>query len=310
MNVSGTRAKAPVTIYEGPDGAGKTTLLRSARREGEAVHTHGPYPGEEQVWLHYLRSLLTPSRVAMDRSWLSEPIYGAAMRDGENRITVWQRRMLERLALSRSAVVVLCLPRLDVCRQTYLARKGEEYLDQVQQLEKVHRGYVEVSKDNTVLRTVIYNYEVDEPESFLEFVESSRPPRNDGPGVGSWRPGHTTLLVGDRPNYPERYGDLPFVADTGCSPWLAERLEESGVPEDELYWVNATDAEGNPTNPDFLEDLRPYRVVALGNRARAWLCRRAGVSEARFHTVEHPQFWKRFHHREPYPLLEVLTNGH
>lgn len=129
---------------------------------------------------------------------------------------------------------------------------------------------------------------------------------NRGPGAGAYRRG-AVLLVGERPHVA-RSGQLkhrlPFVSfdGAGCAPWLAEQLELAGVPETDLYWVNAYDALGVPTDPAFVRDLQPRKVVALGKQAAEW-CRDAGLS---FVEVPHPQFWKRFKSGEPYPLLDVL----
>lgn len=129
---------------------------------------------------------------------------------------------------------------------------------------------------------------------------------NGGPGAGAYRPG-STLLVGERPGVA-RTGQLkhrlPFVSfdGAGCAPWLAEQLEVAGVPEVDLYWINAYDALSVPTDASFLADLRPARVVALGREAERW-CKTYSVPH---HSVPHPMYWMRFHHRERYPLLDVL----
>lgn len=130
---------------------------------------------------------------------------------------------------------------------------------------------------------------------------------NRGPGAGAYRPGAVALLVGERPG-TARSGALrhrlPFVtfAGVGCAPWLAEQLESAEIPENALYWINAYDAINTPTAAAFLADLRPRVIVALGRLAARW-CGDAGV---RYEEAPHPQHWKRFRAREPYPLLSVL----
>lgn len=305
--------RSPVTVFEGPDGAGKSTLLwgHLERLGGGVPVAHGPYPGEEAIWLRYLASLLRDRRPTdLDRAWPSEPVYGRAVREGEVRLAAWQRRMLERVALARRGVVVLCLPRWRVVKESYLARKGEEYVDRLDGIAAVYEGYAALAQRRPALPLKLYDREVDDPATFLEAVERSRPRANRGPGIGRWRPGEVTLLVGDQAHPTglpaEADGlDLPFVSAAGCSPWLAERLEEAGVGEGALYWVNARRPDGSATDPAFLRDLNPRRVVALGTAARAWL-HRAGLGEGDHATVEHPQHWKRFHHREPYPLVDLL----
>lgn len=129
---------------------------------------------------------------------------------------------------------------------------------------------------------------------------------NPGPGAGAFRPG-VALLVGERPGVA-RNGELkhrlPFTTfvRAGCAHWLADGLESVHVPESALYWINAYDALGIPTRHDFVSDLQPARVVALGNLAERW-CVAAHLDHS---TVPHPQYWKRFHPKEPYPLLSLL----
>jgi hypothetical protein len=130
---------------------------------------------------------------------------------------------------------------------------------------------------------------------------------NRGPGAGAYRPGAVTLLVGERPNVA-RTGELkhriPLVtfAGTGCAIWLAQQLEDAGVPESILYWINAYDAVGVPTDAAFLDDLQPHRVIAMGKLAERWCTDHA----SKFETVPHPQYWKRFHGNQRYPLLDQL----
>lgn len=130
---------------------------------------------------------------------------------------------------------------------------------------------------------------------------------NCGPGAGAYRPGVATLLVGERPNVA-RTGELkhrlPLVtfAGNGCAIWLAQQLENAGVPESALYWINAYDAVGVPTDASFLDDLAPLRVIAMGKLAERW----CSDHVAKFETVPHPQYWKRFHSNQRYPLLDYL----
>ena len=107
-----------IIILEGPDGGGKTTLAETLRAQLQSngmthVIKHGPYKGVQsedlcKIFFRSMSQALTyDDHVIMDRSWLSEPIYGNVYRKGENRVDMPRRRMLERVALSRGAVVVL-----------------------------------------------------------------------------------------------------------------------------------------------------------------------------------------------------------
>ncbi len=79
-------------------------------------------------------------------------------------------------------------------------------------------------------------------------------------------------------------------------------MEESGVPENRLYWINAYDAVNVPTDSEFVGDLAPSIVLAMGKMAARW-CTDAGL---KFEEVSNPQYWKRFHNGFPYPLTQIL----
>lgn len=136
-------------------------------------------------------------------------------------------------------------------------------------------------------------------------------PAYDGPGVGAWRTdGRSILLVGDRPNGEQHAAikqRIPFFSlhGGGCSLWLAQQLEDAGIPEERLYWINAHSWDGKPTSPDFIEQLNPRHVIALGRNAQSWCAFDAGVNNV---LVDHPQHWKRFHHGQPYPFIEALRS--
>lgn len=318
-----TLQSAPMTIVEGPDGAGKTTLVKAWHRWLESngnlssiVH-HGPYLNETAIMGMYLRPMVTnPHMLLMDRSWLSEPIYAAAMRHGINRIPSWQRRMLERVALGRSAVVVLCLRGYDELVISYSARHAQEYITGEPRLRQIFNAYLNPEQPSgsahklfaTQLPLITVNPTRYQPDKIWQRVEARRPAQNLGPGIGHWSPGKSVLLVGDRVS-PRGQEGLPFVSSfaAGCSAWLAAQLDAAAVSERQLYWINAHTQDGASTNPRFLEYLRPAAIIALGREAYQWV-ERYGVTchQPPSFIVPHPQFWKRFKHQQRYPLHDVF----
>lgn len=296
-----------VTIFEGCDGSGKSTAAKSFAQAQGARYVHlGPFPQVKDGLARLYAEALLPAvlgyqDVVLDRSWLSEPIYGEVYRDGVDRIGAYSRRMLERLALRCGALVVRCNPGEAVCVSNWLTRKGEEYLDHDEQVKLVHRFYQDRSRLRTDLLIIDYDYT--EQLKFFEpdFIDQFRPQRHplwlasagDFGGV---------MLVGEA--FSEvKNGDLlyqwPFssFSDQGCSQWLTKQLEGGGISERHLCWVNADQTTLEPTL--FMNRMV---TVALGNVAHEKLTK-LGVTHE---TVSHPQHWKSFHHNEPYELVTLL----
>lgn len=302
-----------VIILEGPDGGGKSTLsgqLAVAFEKNGPVHKvhHGPYPGAsgEDLMGYYLDAMALAHgnrTVIMDRSWISEPIYGKVYRNAESRLKTWQVRMLERVALGYNGMIVNCLPPLEKCIDNYKARKGVEMLDNEDQLSRVYAGYCVYT---SAVPQLGYDFRLngsdDDGVSYImSMAESSHfygP--NKGPGIGHFSPA-SVVLLGDtvNPNESVKFfdRDLPFVTigANGCSYWLTEQLEEFGIREDQLYWANVTRSDGAPLSYHWLFDLKPKAVIAMGHHAARW-CNSFGID---FESTNHPQFIKRFLSNKP-----------
>ncbi len=306
-----------IVIFEGPDGSGKSTV---ARVIGQALRVsvdhHGPYIGETQIGQRYLDAMApaiaNQRHAVLDRSWLSEPIYGDVFRAGVCRISTAQRRMLQRCALSRETLVVICLPSFETCRRNYVKRKALEYLENEAQLHAVWQRYAELRSSSVGLTILRYDYESTTATQLLEQVRCHAAKRspNNGPGIGRWaKPRCVTLLVGEQMGkrvFDGRiaHAETPFVSfsNAGCAAWLTEQLEIAGVSECDLYWINAQQSNGRDTDARFVRELQPRRVIAMGRPAMAW-CTKSDLAHV---AVDHPQFWKRFHHHEEYPLIKEL----
>lgn len=273
-----------IIILEGPDGGGKTTLaetLRSRLQNDRMTHVvkHGPYKGvaSEDLCKIYFRSmsqaLTYDDNVIMDRSWLSEPIYGQVYRKGENRIDMPRWRMLERVALSRGAVVIQCQPDYEDCAKTFLHRHEDEYLDTLGQLKEVYDAY-ELLQQHTCLPVIHYDYTRDPPEDlFAQLVNKSY--TNKSSGGGCFREGNILMLCdkGPRTNVKSSAAIVPFInflGNDGPSRMLAETLEREGVTEDQVYWINTQSYQGTPTDASFISMLKPKKIFALGNNAYTW----------------------------------------
>ena len=299
-----------ITIFEGPDGAGKSTTIAKFRFADAVISHHGPYPGETEIASRYLKALRPAwerhASAILDRSWFSEPIYGVIYRNGMNRISTAQRRVLERVALTRQGVFVLCHP----SRETVLSnwrqkhRIGEEYLTSEALLTKVYEIYGSLASRaaygdhrTTALPMVTYDYESETIGDLRTKLEEAR--------RVAYRPSTQALLVGDRPN--SRTETIPFagLAQGGCSAWLAEQLETAGIGEERLSWINAYTVDDAKVSSSFIATLRPVEILALGGKAGRW-CQE---NHLKYRAAPHPQFWKRFHHREVYPLIKELQHA-
>lgn len=297
-----------ITILEGPDGGGKSTLARAlADRYGWSVYHQGPYDQDViQETIEKVRGANLPTPAVFDRLHVGERVYGPVYR-GEDLLGAAGHRALDRWLVGLGAVVVVCYPGLGACVEAWRARREREMLDDEEQLAEVARRFVDPylpagwHNDGSVPWTV-HNYQHESPAALVERLRPLRPPLNAGPGVGWFRPGNV-LVVAEKPSEGEGAG-LPFVSSHGCSRWLNEKLAERWVREEHLYWVNARHADDVATAPDFLEDLEPSSVVALGAVAAEWCEEVARVPYERF---DHPQYHKRFHHHDPYPLISYLS---
>lgn len=135
--------KHRLTIFEGPDGAGKTTAAEAyaaqvrRRRGAEVLVVHcGPLLEHDSISLvcHYLDlikpAFLDKQEIVMDRSWLSEPIYGPIKRDG-SRLTKQLVDFLNEVgSMSDGVVVGMNAPILDLITRWRARRDARgEYVD-------------------------------------------------------------------------------------------------------------------------------------------------------------------------------------
>lgn len=273
-------------VLEGPDGCGKTTLARQLAEEHGYMHiAHGPEPGmgSHALFSQYARALSCANRrrVVIDRAWLSEHVYGSVHRDFI-RLDSFHERMLSRIALSFGGAHVFCMPPLEHCLRVFNSRRDQEMLESNEAMAAVYGMYEHLFYHATYqMPHVIYDITGgDTFDNVLTRLKSVRALRHDCRPqharhvIGAWQPGRTTLIVGDGPLRNE-HRRFPFVGtETGSeAAWFTRRLDMAGVPERQLTFVHATDANWRWTDGSFLEDLQPARVIATGKVAAAWCSR-------------------------------------
>ena len=77
-----------VVVLEGCDGTGKTTLATAlAVRHGYTVMHFGRTPGKVDLAARYRSVLSRPGRIVLDRSFISELVYGP-LRHGRSRLSM------------------------------------------------------------------------------------------------------------------------------------------------------------------------------------------------------------------------------
>lgn len=295
-----------VVILEGPDGAGKTYLAhRLAAHYGACIKHAGVFPGVHghlpRLYLELLLpALLGYQPVVLDRSWLSESIYGKVCRGGSDRIGVVAQRMLERVALSCGAVVVRCLPPVEVCLED---AGGVEQYPHPEQLRDVHQLYLKLS---THLPMVTYD-RTQHTLRDLRFRLKTHHLTTHLAATHSAGNLHASVVLVGESYGPVKEHDLyhqyPFVSFSraGCSQWLTEHLERVEVSEADLLWVNA-DTRFLPRVVGF----GPRRcVLALGEKAH----RELEAHGIEHETFEHPQHTKRFRYHESCELVRRIQDA-
>lgn len=125
-------------------------------------------------------------------------------------------------------------------------------------------------------------------------------------GIGSLTPRYA--FVGETPNPRSLSTSLAVPFSVGpAGRWLTQALRELGITASS-YLTNAVKHDGDRrTVREELRWLRPKIVIALGQVASGVL------TEGRIahHTIVHPQYARRFHHRQNYAnvIKEVIEHG-
>jgi hypothetical protein len=296
-------------IVEGPDGAGKTTLVTelglAAWREGYGSVLVNPKRAPRQdtlveyaVGLDFYRP--DGRRVLiLDRSWLSEDVYGPLWRDGGG-LHPTVRTYLNAWAHARGALLV----RLDV---------DDEELER----RLAARGDDDVAPEDAKVYAARYR------EQAIEWPGHRLNPTVDQViGRATERQQDAAHLAGVRSYVGARHPDLVFLGDAK-SPSVASAGFTTCFPPTvgsaarEVLWPAITEL--TPNGNDFgvlnaneediagaYEALGSPVVICLGREAEKAAA--SGGVPVRG-TVPHPQYIKRFHYARRREYLELLARA-
>lgn len=257
------------------------------------------------LYVHMMKDVLEKRKtVIIDNGWRAHQIL-EGMGQPTSAIKEF-RRMLDRIALGCDAQIALCT----ASEQSYISRTPN-FEEQRVAISQMHVAWVTADTHGLQqIRISTSDDYSDDIENLLDrvLIHSGR---NIGPGIGNWNPGRVVLLIGDRHGpsiqpYSTQF-NLAFcdMAKAGSSFWLTKLLEEAGIQERHLYWINAYDKEDIPTDPGFIGRLEPVAILSMGDSAERWCKSNALKSEP----FSHPQYHKRFQYKEPYPLISRLVEA-
>lgn len=305
-----TKYSGGLTIFEGPDGSGKTTAAKWFAQTTGAKYVHfGPLPHVSDLGRVYVEAMLPAllgyQSVVFDRSWLSEEPYGEAFRGGANRLGPASCRMLDRLALRCGGVLVRCDPGWEAIKSSFMARRQVEMLDNEDQLHQVWKLYRSAESH---LPQVSWDYQGSKSFNRLLFdLEALRTPLHplSLSSAGNWAA--PILLVGENfgpMKNQDAFYQWPFASFShqSCSQWLANHLNDAGIGEELLLWVNADQDLPRVTHLGSLD-----AIITLGSKAHEAV--KNLNPRSRLVAVAHPQAVKRFGCRRQYGLTEVIKEA-
>lgn len=307
-----------LTIVEGCDGAGKSTFAKQFAAETDAQYVHfGPCKGVRKSLGRFYVDAMLPALVGardvvFDRAWFSEQLYGAAYRNGEDRLGDAGRRMLERLAFRCGAVVIYCRPPWSTVKKNFLARTNDEYLPNTKILKQVYDGYI---RQRTDLPSYIYDYEKMDPPSPQQ-LDAYRTPRHPAELQSAGNANGRIVLISDAcPNLNDhdpwyRWPFGTFVPRT-YSQRLTAALDAANIPESLILWVTCDQLSQLP--PQTVSAFFPPHAtrIALGRTASNYLWNHS----IKHLSCEHPAtYFRKYGWRSTlYPLPQmihkILTEG-
>jgi hypothetical protein len=300
----------PIIVLDGPDGVGKSTLAAELAMQLGAHVTHLTYRWKTKMFDYHTAGLFNClyhaqfKPVILDRWWPSEVVYADAYRGGSR----WPlaHRMFEKAALKHAITYVFCIPKN---KRAYLEHfdelKGKRTELFNEGMERVYDGFCKIfarmsGEDRPGVTS--YDYQTT-PLGNLHIEAQSIAEAAFDLSTYQWAPalqlsfmnftGFASrakyLVIGDQLKPKTRREVWPFFQYGDSSLWLASTMEDLGVPESDLIFMNANhDSDG--AYAFMIEKAADYKIIALGGEAEQYV-RGFGLPYRR---VNHPQYYRRF----------------
>lgn len=147
-------------ILEGPDGSGKTSLANKLSKQTgyNILHFSKPETEEEKDRMYEMyEELIVCNRYAiLDRSWYSEMVYGAVMRDSSY-ISFDEMYQLEQILADIGALIIYCTgPREVLWRRC--TKRGEDYITSMNKFNQIYDKYEELMSLDHIVPVVKYAF--------------------------------------------------------------------------------------------------------------------------------------------------------
>jgi thymidylate kinase len=314
-------------VIEGTDGTGKSTLANELGRRVletrpnervEVIH-FGPPKLHPLTEYEHVVDVYRPGQgrtIICDRLHWGEMVYSEIYRNG-SQLGPWGFWHVEQALAARGALIIWADGDEARIRERQ-SQLGEDFLQPEHALE-VQAAFERVALEESTLGSVRFDstvpveeqWESDELLSLAGALEVLTP---DDPArwpsyVGCRAP--TLLLVGEAPNYSAANRPRGHVAAFVPYPESSGRylLEQVvlPLPLEEQRLVGLVNAYNEPSGEvtqlrELWHVLGRPDVVALGNKARDQL----EAQSVPHRHAPHPQYWRRFHHREGAAYRELV----
>lgn len=318
-------------IVEGPDGAGKSSLVEALDRvlwkagRGTVLVNHKAAPRQSALE-EYAKNLAFYSPggdvdLVLDRSWLSEDVYGPLWRGAGLPDDV--RAYLGAWAISRGAVLVRVDAPDEVLVERVLGSRGDDLVTDAGEVTRLAVRYRDLFHPMRSRRegrpwpghVVFVDGTVRHEDTVPAVLEAARRADSTASGLAAFPTyvgptvlgPHGVLLVGDvRSDTVSRHGYVGCFPPTPGSaaqqvlwPAIVDRDGHFAREGVEVGLVNGCDPVDAPDLGQLWQYLGQPRLVALGRNAQAALDR----AELQSTCAPHPAYVKRFFYarRREYP---------